>query len=54
MALPAAGADENGEIDVLLDFDVESSFVTRGTPDSSNFQGFIFKPVLKLKSFQAE
>ena len=54
VALPDYTADENGEIDVLLDFDVERSFVTRGAPDSANFQGFLFKPVLEVKSFQAE
>lgn len=44
------GAD--GEIDVLIDFNVEDSFVTRGNPGSSNFQGFLFKPVLKVESFE--
>ena len=46
------GAD--GEIDVLVDFNVEESFVTRGNPASGNFQGFLFKPVLKVKSFEVD
>ena len=40
------------EIDVLIDFDVEKSFVTRGNPGSPNFQGFLFKPVLEVESFE--
>ena len=39
-------------IDVLVDFNVERSFVTRGNPGSANFQGFLFKPVLELESFE--
>ena len=54
VALPDYNVDEDGEIDVLLDFDVERSFVTRGNPGSANFQGFLFKPVLRVESFQAE
>ncbi len=42
----------DGEIDVLVDFNVEESFVTRGNPDSANFQGFLFKPVLKVQDFE--
>ena len=43
---------ETDEIDVLIDFNVEESFVTRGNPSSQNFQGFLFKPVLEVESFQ--
>lgn len=43
---------ETDEIDVLIDFDVERSFVTRGNPGSAGFQGFLFKPVRKVKSFE--
>ncbi len=54
VALPAYDAsDADGEaIDVLLDFDVEQSFVTRGNPGSPGFQGFLFKPVLEVESFR--
>ncbi len=44
--------EADGEIDVLIDFNVEESFVTRGNPGSQDFQGFLFKPVLKVKNFQ--
>ena len=40
------------EIDVLVDFDVERSFVARGNPEAPGFKGFLFKPVLKVKSFE--
>jgi hypothetical protein len=52
--LPDYGATETGEIDLLIDFDVEKSFVVRGNPASDNFQGFLFKPVLELETFEAE
>ena len=55
VALPAYDLSEAGEddvIDVLVDFNLEESFVTRGTPGSDNFNGFIFKPVLQLESFE--
>lgn len=44
--------DESDVIDVLIDFNVERSFVTRGNPASANFQGFLFKPVLEVESFE--
>ena len=43
---------EDGEIDVLIDFNLERSFVTRGNPGSDNFRGFLFKPVLEVESFE--
>ena len=53
VALPDYDASDLGdEIDVLIDFNVERSFVTRGNPGSPGFQGFIFKPVLELESFE--
>ena len=54
VALPTYDADvaADGEIDVLIDFDVEKSFVTRGNPAAPGFQGFLFKPVLEVESFQ--
>ena len=41
----------DGEIDVLVDFDVEKSFVTRGNPAAPGFQGFLFRPVLEVEAF---
>ena len=38
------------EADVLIDFNVEDSFVTRGNPAAPGFQGFLFKPVLRVES----
>ena len=53
VALPDYAASGDGdEIDVLIDFNVEESFVTRGNPGSAGFKGFLFKPVLKVKSFE--
>ena len=53
VALPDYAFDEgDGEIDVLIDFDLEKSFVTRGNPGTANFKGFLFKPVLEIESFQ--
>ena len=51
VTLPDYTADGD-EIDVLIDFDVERSFVTRGNPGAAGFKGFLFKPVLKVKSFE--
>lgn len=49
--LPEFEAD--GEVvDVLIDFNVEKSFVVRGNPDSANFAGFLFKPVLEVETFE--
>ena len=51
--LPAYdAADLDDVVDVLVDFNVERSFVSRGTPGTANFNGFIFKPVLELESFE--
>lgn len=53
VTLPDYDVDSaDGEIDVLVDFNVEDSFVTRGNPLSASFQGFLFKPVLKVESFE--
>lgn len=47
--LPDEAASESVEtVDVLVDFDVERSFVTLGPPDAPN--GFIFRPVLRIES----
>ena len=51
IALPAYEATD-GDIDLLIDFDVERSFVTRGNPEGPSFQGFLFKPVLEVESFE--
>ncbi len=52
VTLPDYDADAaDGEIDVLIDFDVEKSFVTRGNPAAPGFQGFLFRPVLEVESF---
>ena len=48
--LPAFEADGE-DVDVLIDFDVEKSFVVRGDLDAENFQGFLFKPVLEVETF---
>lgn len=48
--LPAFEADGD-DVDVLIDFDVEKSFVVRGNLDAPNFQGFLFKPVLEVETF---
>ncbi len=51
--LPDYALDSDAdEIDVLIDFNVERSFVTRGNPDSATFKGFLFKPVLEVESFE--
>lgn len=47
--LPAHRAAESDTVDVLVDFNVEESFVVRGNPASANFQGFLFKPVLRVE-----
>ena len=52
--LPSYSVGEDGEIDLLLDFDVERSFVTRGNPGSDGFKGFLFKPVLKVEGFEVD
>ena len=45
--LPEIVVDEPGEtVDVLIDFNVEDSFVTLGPPNDPN--GFLFKPVLRV------
>ena len=36
--------------DLLLDFDVSESFVARGNIDGPDFNGFIFKPVIKASN----
>ena len=51
IALPAYEAPD-GDIDLLIDFDVERSFVTRGNPEGPSFQGFLFQPVLEVESFE--
>lgn len=50
--LPEYGGES--DLDVLIDFNVEDSFVTRGNPEADNFQGFLFKPVLRLESFSED
>ena len=48
--LPAhAAPSETDTVHVLVDFNVEESFVVRGNPASPNFQGFLFKPVLRVE-----
>ena len=42
---------EGDNVDVLIDFNVEKSFVVRGNVNSDNFNGFLFKPVLEVESF---
>lgn len=49
--LPAFEA-EGDEVDVLIDFDIEKSFVVRGNIGSPGFNGFLFKPVLEVESFE--
>ena len=39
------------DVDVLVDFDVEKSFVVLGNPGSPSFNGFLFKPVLEVETF---
>ncbi|MDD4226877.1 MAG: DUF4382 domain-containing protein [Mariniphaga sp.] len=43
---PGIYIDEGQTADVLLDFDVSRSFIIRGNPNG-NFNGFIFKPVVR-------
>ena len=54
--LPEYSLEGDGEeIDLLIDFDVEKSFVVRGgAPGSGSFQGFLFKPVLEVESFEID
>jgi len=46
--LPDIDFGDADSVDVLIDFDVERSFVTLGPPGSPN--GFIFRPVLQIDS----
>lgn len=42
---------DGDSLDVLVDFDVERSFIVRGgDPASPGFQGFTFRPVLQIAS----
>jgi hypothetical protein len=51
--LPAhAATSETDTVHVLVDFDVSDSFVVRGNPESPNFQGFLFKPVLRVERLE--
>lgn len=52
--LPEGGIGAAGDsADVLVDFDVERSFVVRGgSVDSPGFNGFLFKPVLHVESLE--
>lgn len=43
---------EGDVVDVLIDFNVEKSFVVRGNINSDNFNGFLFKPVLEVETFE--
>ena len=52
--LPTYAVDGGDEIDLLLDFNVEESFVTRGNPQAAGFKGFLFKPVIKVQDFDVE
>ena len=52
--LPTYAVDGGDEIDLLLDYNVEDSFVTRGNPASANFKGFLFKPVIRVQDFDVE
>ena len=45
---------EGDDVDVLIDFDVEKSFVVRGNIDSADFNGFLFKPVLEIETFAVD
>ena len=41
------------QAEITVDFNVEESFVVRGTPQTvSEITGFLFKPVLKIVDFQ--
>ena len=51
--LPNFDADGD-DVDVLIDFDVEKSFVVRGNIGSANFNGFLFKPVLEIETFEID
>lgn len=46
--LPEAALEDSETVDLLVDFDVENSFVTLGPPGSPH--GFIFRPVLRIDS----
>jgi len=52
VTLPEGAFLTGDDVDVLIDFNVERSFVTRGNPGSAGFQGFLFKPVLEVESFE--
>lgn len=49
--LPRIDVDEEGEtVEVVVDFDVEHSFVVQGNPETpAGINGFTFKPVLKIE-----
>lgn len=50
--LPSLPLSPDGDsLDVLVDFDVERSFIVRGgDPSGPGFQGFSFRPVLQIAS----
>ena len=55
MNLPAgAFAARPDSVDVLVDFNVEQSFVARGNPAASSFLGFTFKPVLRVETMDVD
>lgn len=51
--LPEVELSEADSVDVVVDFNVEESFVVRGNPATvKDITGFIFKPVLKVEQFE--
>src|SRR5687768_6380301 len=53
--LPAVAADEAADtVDLLVDFDVESSFHTTGNPDNPQGLRFSFRPVIRIESLEVD
>ena len=52
--LPDLDLGDRDTVDVLVDFDVERSFVTQGTPGSPQGLRFSFRPVLQIDSLYVD
>jgi hypothetical protein len=51
--LPKFDFGTSDAVEITVDFNVEESFVVRGNPATvQEITGFIFKPVLKIDSFE--
>lgn len=50
---PVEVSDFSDEVEILVDFDVEKSFVLQGNASTpAGIKGFLFKPVIKVESLE--